>query len=500
VAGRRLSELAVVQNSPRPGADYWRIERPDGSPADVEVAVRDLRDDPTVNGTVYTVRDVTEPLRLERELTYLAFHDSLTGLPNRVRFGEAVQQAVTERGPDEVVGVLFIDVDDFKVVNDTMGHDVGDRLLEEVARRLSTVVGGGDLPARLGGDEFAILVHGAGSPSDVEDVAEQVVAVLSEPVILDGSLLNASASIGVATTEDARGKGDLLRHADLALYVAKGSGKGRWRRFQSVLHAQVVKRLELRAALDRAVAHGDFALAYQPIVALTTGATVGFEALLRWDDPERGLVLPGEFIDLAEDSGLIVPIGNWALQRAFADAAGWSTADGTAPYLSINVSVRQFRSPGLVDTIERELRDSGLPPGRLLLEITESLLLRDDERVWNDLARLRDKGIRIAIDDFGTGYSSLSYLRQVPVNVLKIDKSFIDTMATSPEQRSLVETIVRLARTLGLDVVAEGIQRPEDRDMLAALGCQYGQGYLFSKAMPDAEVGRWLAGHLVRTA
>jgi len=448
-----------------------------------------------------TALDITERKQAESRIAELATRDPLTGLPNRLLLSDRLARGITAAHREGgLLAVMFVDLDHFKRINDTLGHDIGDQLLVAVGERLSRQLRPDNTAARLGGDEFAVLIEDADSLADVEEQAEQTVQALAEPIVLGGSLLSASASIGVATTEDARGKGDLLRHADLALYVAKGSFKGRWRRFQSVLHAQVVKRLELRAALDRAVAHGDFALAYQPIVSLTTGATVGFEALLRWDDPERGLVLPGEFIDLAEDSGLIVPIGNWALQRAFADAAGWSTADGTAPYLSINVSVRQFRSPGLIDTIERELRDSGLPPGRLLLEITESLLLRDDERVWNDLARLRDKGIRIAIDDFGTGYSSLSYLRQVPVNVLKIDKSFIDTMATSPEQRSLVETIVRLARTLGLDVVAEGIQRPGDRDMLAALGCHYGQGYLFSKAMPEAEVGRWLAGHLTRTA
>jgi diguanylate cyclase (GGDEF)-like protein/PAS domain S-box-containing protein len=337
VAGRPLPDVLAMKHSdiaglPRAGSDlgYWVIERPDGERAEVEVSARDLRGDPTVNGLVLTVRDVTQRQRLERELTYLAFHDSLTGLANRVRFNEQVQHAVAAAGPDDVVGVLFVDVDDFKVVNDTMGHDVGDRLLQEVARRLSDVVSEDDLPARLGGDEFAILVRRARTPSDVEDVAEQVVAALTEPVIVDGSLLNASASIGVATTEDARGKGDLLRHADLALYVAKGSGKSRWRRFQSVLHAQVVKRLELRAALDRAVANEEFTLAYQPIVALATGAPVGFEALLRWDDPGRGLVLPGEFIEVAEDSGLIVPIGNWALHQAFADAAGWASGVGPA--------------------------------------------------------------------------------------------------------------------------------------------------------------------------
>jgi diguanylate cyclase (GGDEF)-like protein/PAS domain S-box-containing protein len=491
LAGRTLQRVRAGENPP--AQSYWAVERTDGGYADVEVSFSDLRSEPTVHGIVFTVRDVTERVRLERELTYLAYHDSLTGLPNRVRFGDEVQQAVLRSRPGGFVGVLFIDVDDFKVVNDTMGHDVGDSLLQEVARRLSTVVGHGDLAARLGGDEFAILIRDAPRPSHVEGVAQQVVTMLAEPVVLmNGSMLSASASIGVATTEDARGKGDLLRHADLALYVAKGSGKGRWRRFQADLHTQVVQRLETRAALDRAVAEGEFSLAYQPIVSLADAGPVGFEALLRWDDPVRGRMSPGEFIDVAEDSGLIVPIGEWTLHQAITDAAQWTVDNGSAPYVSINVSVRQFRSPGLLGRIERELRASRLPPTRLMLEITESLLLRDDEHTWRDLLRLRDLGIRVAIDDFGTGYSSLSYLRQVPADVLKLDKSFIDTMAASPTQRKVVETIIRLARTLGLDVIAEGIERSADRDLLAGMGCPYGQGFLFAGAMTDADARDWL--------
>jgi diguanylate cyclase (GGDEF)-like protein/PAS domain S-box-containing protein len=513
--GHRLPELVVEAQRPQAeaalarihrgeipqGEEYWSVARADGSTGDIEVSLRDLRDEPTVTGLVLTIRDVTERLRLERELTHLAFHDPLTGLPNRVRFNDQVQAAVA-RGwdGDDVVGVLFIDVDDFKVVNDTMGHETGDQLIEEVARRLSTVLDHGDVVARLGGDEFAVLVEHARTSAEIEQVAGRIVAALAEPVVISGSILSASASIGVATTSDASSKGDLLRQADLALYVAKGSGKGRWRRYQSALHTEMVKRLELRAALDQAVAQHDFVLAYQPIVSLVDGWPVGFEALLRWNDPQRGLILPGEFIDVAEDSGLIVPIGEWALPQAMQDAVAWSAGGGAAPYLSINVSVRQFRSPGLVDTIRRGLGSSGLAPDRLVLEITESLLLREDDRVWNDLHRLRELGIRLAIDDFGTGYSSLSYLRQVPVDVLKIDKSFIDTMGSSKEQRSLVETIVRLAKTLGLDVVAEGIQRNEDRDILIDIGCPYGQGFLFAAAMDTEDMQRWLRSHVAQTA
>jgi diguanylate cyclase (GGDEF)-like protein/PAS domain S-box-containing protein len=513
--GHRLPELVVEEQRPLAedaldrvhrgeypeGEEYWSVVRADGSTGDVEISLRDLRDEPTVTGLVLTVRDVTDRLRLERELTHLAFHDPLTGLANRVRFGDQVQEAVNRHWEgDNVVGVLFLDVDDFKVVNDTMGHETGDQLIEEVARRLSTVIGPGDVAARLGGDEFAVLVEHARNSIEVEQVAARIVSALAEPVVIGGAILSASSSIGVATTVDASSRGDLLRQADLALYVAKGSGKGRWRRYQSALHTEMVKRLELRSALDKAVAQQDFVLAYQPIVSLIDGRPVGFEALLRWDDPERGLVLPGQFIDVAEDSGLIVPIGEWALPQAMHDAVAWSAGDGAPPYLSINISVRQFRAPGLVETIHRGLESSGLAPDRLVLEITESLLLREDDRVWADLHRLRELGIRLAIDDFGTGYSSLSYLRQVPVDMLKIDKSFIDTMGSSKEQRSLVETIVRLAKTLGLDVVAEGIQRTQDRDMLIDIGCPYGQGFLFAAGMNNEELHRWLRSHVTQTA
>ncbi len=486
----------------RPSTGRWTTRNADGDTLLVEVTFRDLRQEPTVRGIVFTLRDVTEQLRLERELTDLAYHDPLTGLANRVLFSDQVRRAVAlPHGSGGIVGVLFVDVDDFKVVNDAMGHDTGDQLLIAVAQRLTAVLRPSDTAARLGGDEFAVLIEDA-SPSYVEHVADRIVRTLAEPVVLGASLVSASASIGVATTLDASASGDLLRQADLALYVAKGAGKGRWRRYQSDLHTAVVERLALRSALEHALAAGDFSLRYQPIVSLADAATVGFEALLRWEDPIRGTVGPTAFIDVAEDSGLIVPIGAWAMTKAIDDATSWSGVDGRhrAPYLSINVSVRQFRTPGLIDTIRRELERTGLPPDRLLLEITESLLLRDDERVWHDLTALRDIGIRVAIDDFGTGYSSLSYLRQVPIDVVKIDKSFIDSMESSPQQRALVEGIVRLAHTLGLEVVAEGIERPGDRDLLVSMGCPYGQGFLYSPPMAADAARRRLRAEQAATA
>lgn len=475
----------------------WTVLDAEGGRIQVEVSCRDLRRDQTVRGLVITLRDVTERRRLERELTHRAFHDSLTGLANRVLFGERVQQAVARASwSGRVVGVLFIDLDDFKVVNDTMGHETGDELLVSVAQKLAGTLRANDVAARLGGDEFAALIEDAHSIADVELVAERMVAVFAQPFVLDGTVVNASASIGVATTIDAAEGRDLLRQADLALYVAKGAGKGQWRRYQSAIHTAIVERLELRSELDQAIADESLTLRFQPIVALAGRETVGFEALVRWHHPTRGMVLPSQFIDVAEESGLIVPIGNWVLEKALATAAEWHAdlSFGPRPYVSVNVSARQFRSSDFAARVRRELAAAGLPPSALMLEITESLLLRDDEQVWSDLNALRASGVRIAIDDFGTGYSSLSYLNQVPVDVVKIDRSFISTMSSSPQQRALVAGIIRLAATLGLEVVAEGIEQESDRELLATVGCPLGQGFLFSEPLTDKDAAKWLLG------
>jgi PAS domain S-box-containing protein len=468
---QQLLDLVRVRPEKQSARADWTVTGAAGAPVEVEVSCRDLREDPTVAGLVVTLRDVTEQRQLERELKHRAFHDLLTGLPNRVLFTEQVERAVTRAQANvDIAGVLFVDLDDFKVVNDTLGHDIGDQLLVAVGQRLAAGL----------------------RPEDTEELAERTVQTLAEPIVLGGSLLSASASIGVATTVDAANSSDLLRQADLAVYEAKGGGKGRWLRYQSELHTAVVERLAMRAALERALEAGDFVLQYQPIVRLVDWVTVGFEALVRWVHPTRGMVAPGAFIEVAEDTGLIVPIGDWVLQKAMSDAISWAQSSPDAPYLSVNVSAKQFRQPGFIERVRDQLARADLPPQRMVLEITESLLLRDDEQVWSDLIALRESGIRVAIDDFGTGYSSLSYLRQVPIDVVKIDKSFIDPMAASTQQRDLVEGIVRLAHTLGLEVIAEGLERPQDRELLVDIGCPYGQGYLFSKPMTEQEALRWL--------
>jgi diguanylate cyclase (GGDEF)-like protein len=462
----------------------------------VECDGRDLRTDPTVRGVVVTLRDVTERRRLENDLAHQAFHDGLTGLANRVLFRDRLEQSFRLAGDGAGdIGVLFVDLDDFKEVNDTLGHAVGDQLLVTIGRRIGQVIGAGNTAARMGGDEFAILVPGAADPAAAELVAARIVAALSAPVeVSDGlggtHIVSGAGSIGVATSHDATSPTELLRHADMALYLAKGAGKGTWQRYRSDLHTAMVERLELRTSLLEAIDAEQFVLQYQPIVDIPTRGVVGVESLVRWQHPERGLLSPFHFIDLAEENGAIVGIGAWVLRESLRQFAAWQAADpGTAlRYVSVNVSARQFRTPGFVEQVREALADTGAEPGWLLLEITESLVLRDAEQVWADLRALRDLGVRIAIDDFGTGYSSLSYLRQMPVDVLKIDKSFIDDILASTQQRALVNAIVTLAGDLDLTVVAEGIEDAAQRDLLERMGCPYGQGYLFARPVWPAEI------------
>ena len=469
------------------GYEDWQIARRDGLSVQVQVRCSDLRGDSTVRGLVLTLRDVTEQRQLEDELKYRAFHDALTGLPNRLLFQDRAAHALARAKRDgTTIGVLFVDLDDFKVTNDTMGHSVGDQLLAAAAMRLSAMVQESDTAARLGGDEFALLIERFTDPAAVEAFAERVVRAFSEPFALaDGSVLT-TATVGVATTEDSADLDELLRHADLALYAAKTAGKRQWRRYLPVLSAGMIRRREVQAALEEAVNGSAFTLVYQPIVALTSGEIAGFEALVRWPHPQWGMMQPGQFIELAEETGHIVPLGSWVLGQAAAQVARWRRRlpRGTSLYVSVNVSARQFRDPGFVDSARAVLAESGLASSALMLELTESVLLNRDDRIHADLMELKAIGVKLAIDDFGTGYSSLSYLRELPIDVLKIDKSFVDGIAVSEQRLAIVEGIIRLAGTLHLDVIAEGIETEVQRDLLVSMGCQFGQGYLL--AMPVA--------------
>ncbi|SOB81103.1 PAS domain S-box-containing protein/diguanylate cyclase (GGDEF) domain-containing protein [Streptomyces sp. 1331.2] len=496
--GKALARMRGASDPPRGEharehpREHWRLLRHDRTPIEAEVRFNDLRADPTVGALVLTLRDVTEQRQMERELTHRAFHDSLTGLANRVLFQDRVGHALSrgERS-GSVTGVLFIDLDDFKVVNDTQGHAVGDELLVAVSLRISTALRSSDTAARLGGDEFAVLVEDATRPADVDTIAAGVLEVFTEPFKLKAGAVRVSASIGVATTEDSVDATELLTHADLALYSAKAAGRRQWCHYRPALQAGLVERHELNEHLDSAIAESAFQLYYQPIVDLRTGDLVAFEALVRWPHDRRGMVLPDEFIALAEESGQIVPLGAWVLERAAQEAAAWQAASSTVraatgrPPLrvNVNVSARQFRDAGFVDVVRQSLATSGIDPHTLVLELTESVLMRRDDRIHADMATLSDLGVAIAIDDFGTGYSSLSYLREFPISLLKIDKSFIDGLGHSAQQYALVEGISRIADTLGVQVIAEGIEHPEQRDLLAAMGCPLGQGYLFAHPM-----------------
>ncbi len=505
---RSLDGAVLGGRSGRSGLDtqreHWRLLRSDGTPIEAEVRANDLREDPTVSGLVLTLRDVTEQRQMERELTHRAFHDSLTGLANRVLFLDRVGHALS-RGERSgaVTGVLFIDVDDFKVVNDTQGHAVGDELLVAVSLRVSTALRTSDTAARLGGDEFAVLVEDALAPADVGALADAVLAAFAEPFKLSAGAVRVSASIGVATTEDSVDATELLSHADLALYSAKSAGKRQWCHYQPSLQAGLVARHELNENLDTAIAESAFRLYYQPIVDLASGALVAFEALVRWPHDRRGMVLPDEFISLAEESGQIVPLGAWVLERAAQEAAGWHASSSAAraaaglPPLrvNVNVSARQFRDAGFVDVVRGAVRTSGIPAESLVLELTESVLMRRDDRVHTDMHTLGELGVGIAIDDFGTGYSSLSYLREFPISILKIDKSFIDGLGLSQQQYALVEGIARIADTLGVQVIAEGIENTDQRDLLAAMGCPLGQGYLFAHPLTPDQARTFIAQH-----
>ncbi|WP_195911163.1 EAL domain-containing protein [Streptomyces kaniharaensis] len=480
------------QRNDRNRRETWQMVRVDHSTIEAEVRFSDLRQEATVGGLVLTLRDVTEQRALERELTHRAFHDSLTGMANRLLFQDRINHALAQSQREgTVVGVLFVDVDDFKVVNDIHGHAVGDELLVAVSLRLSTTVRASDTAARIGGDEFALLVEDSVTPADVETFADHVMGVFAEPFRLSVGQVSVYASVGIATTDDSFDAVELLAHADLALYEAKTAGKRQWRRYRPALQEGMAERHELQESLDQAPIETSFTVLYQPIVDLASGAAAGFEALVRWPHATRGVVLPEEFISLAEESGRIIPLGAWVLSEAVTEtirmqtlvqADTWAT-DRHSPYMSVNVSPRQFRDEGFVDRVRQVLDASQLPPSSLVLELTESVLMRHDDRVLADMRAITDLGVRIAIDDFGTGYSSLSYLRDFPISLLKIDKSFIDELGRSPQQYALVEGIVHLADTLGVKVIAEGIENQNQLELLLSMGCPLGQGFLFARPL-----------------
>jgi EAL domain-containing protein (putative c-di-GMP-specific phosphodiesterase class I) len=354
-------------------------------------------------------------------------------------------------------------------------------LLVEFGRRLTDVARDSDTVARISGDEFALLIENLTHPADADITAERVMGAFREPFQLSQGEVSMTATIGMATSEDSDTVDDLMRHADMALYAAKAAGKRRCQRYTPALGSSLRHRIEMRSAIEEAITAEQFTLAYQPIVTMRTGAIAGFEALIRWPHPQRGMIMPGQFIDVAEETGLIVPLGAWVLDRAVADLARLRDQSDEAPYISVNVAARQFRIAGFVTIVKNALESSGLPPSALLLELTESSLLRRDGNIAAELGQLKQLGVHLAIDDFGTGYSSLSYLREMPIDVVKIDRSFVDGIDRSSQRLALIRGIVAIAHTLRISVIAEGVETDEQYALLADIGCEYGQGYLMAK-------------------
>ncbi len=472
----------------------WRILHDDGSWHHVEVIATNLLDDETVEGIVLTLRDVSERRSLEEELKHQAFHDGLSGLANRALFTDRLDHALDRSARSKAsLAVLFLDLDDFKLVNDSLGHAYGDALLVEVAGRLTECLRGGDTAARFGGDEFAILMEELVSVDEACDVADRITDALREPVRVQDREIRVRASIGIACnrlgTEDSS---ELIQAADVAMYAAKAGGKGRYEVYQPSLQASVVERLERTADLQRAVDHDEFELYYQPILSLEGGTGIGFEALIRWRHPERGLLPPDEFIHLAEETGLIVPIGRWVLQTACDQARRWQHLfpEAMPLRLSVNISARHFQHDSLVDDVAGALQASGFDARALVIEITENVLVQDSETVITRMLALKELGVSLAIDDFGTGYSSLSYLKSFPIDILKVDKAFVDDVM---EDSALAEAIVRLGQTMNLQTVAEGIEQAGQLEALRAFGCQFGQGFYLAQPLPTAELSAFLS-------
>ena len=468
-----------------------RLRHRDGSYRWCETVTTDLRADPAVAGVVLSTRDVTERRGLEEELRAAARSDHLTGLPNRAAFMERLGAATALRTTTGAsLAVIFADLDNLKTVNDSLGHEAGDALLVAVAARIAGAVRPGDSVARLSGDEFAVLLLGDDAAEQARTVAARVQASVREPVRAAAHEVRTGVSVGVATAAAAAAAGlNVLRAADVAMYAAKAAGKNRVVTFAPHHHGDHLERERLRADLQTALDDGQLVLHYQPLTAMPSGEVVGHEALLRWQHPVRGLVPPMDFVPAAEATGLIVPIGRWVLREALRQHAAWAAraaAEGTAAPrgISVNVSLRQFGSAALVDDVAAALAEHGVDPAELTIEVTESLFAADAARAAATLRELRALGVRVALDDFGTGYCSLSYLRAFEIDTVKIDKSFVDHVATSASDRALVTAIVALADALGVAVLAEGVEDAEQAAVLAELGCPTGQGYHFARPAP----------------
>jgi diguanylate cyclase (GGDEF)-like protein/PAS domain S-box-containing protein len=485
IAGQPAGQRSLVEfRVGRAGEEDWR---------DVEALACNLLEDQAVEGIVLNMRDVSERKAFENELEHQAFHDTLTGLPNRALFRNRVEHALVARRRDHLpVAVLFIDVDDFKYVNDSLGHAAGDEVLQEVGRRLQDCMRPVDTAARLGGDEFAILIRDSESELHSIEIASRVMSALKAPIALDGRDVTLAVSVGIAfsdqhmvSTEDAD---ELLRNADAAMYMAKENGKDNYQLFNPEIHARAMSRMRLKAELQRALDAGEFTLRYQPIMDLERGDMAGMEALARWEHPQRGTLSPTEFVPLLEETGLIVPVGRAILAEACAWAARMQRECPREPPLSmaVNVSAKQLQRPEFIEEVAEVLRDTAIPPNSLTLELTESVMMQDMEVSLVRLEALRELGVKLAIDDFGTGYSSLNYVRELPVDILKIDRSFLAD--ANPQVEQMTASIIELARIFNLRAVAEGVEREDQLERLQGIHCDFGQGFHFAQPLSQHEI------------
>jgi diguanylate cyclase (GGDEF)-like protein/PAS domain S-box-containing protein len=512
--GRNVAELAHPEDLPRirpqledPSAaerrsTEMRGRRRDGSWLSCEILVKNLSHDPSIRGWVLTCRDITERKALEEQLAHQAFHDSLTGLANRALFGDRVEHALMRsRRSTARLAVLFIDLDKFKNVNDTLGHRAGDELLESVAERLRSALRAPDTAARLGGDEFAVLLEDIDEAAACE-IAGRLLRVLEVPFTVQGVEVLVGASIGISMGGSADVVGELLRKADTAMYAAKERGRGRYELFGDRMELGQLHRLELHAQLKRAIDQDELTVHYQPVVRLDPLTVVGVEALVRWQHPTRGLLYPGDFISVAEETGLIEPLGNAVLEQSCAQAAAWSrTLAREHPIrIGVNFSARQLQQRGCVDLVASALKRHEIDPELIILEITESVLMEDPQEVAAQLELLQALGVNVAIDDFGTGYSSLSYLRRFPVRICKIDRFFVGGMDGGPEESAYARAIIKLGHSLGLDVVAEGVETQGELEELTRAGCDFAQGYLFARPAAAEDIGHMLTSDLMEPA
>ncbi len=446
---------------------------------------------------ISVVEDISVRKRAEERIQYLATHDGLTGLPNRAMFSQLLGLAIeTARRYDREFAVLFIDLDRFKVINDTLGHDAGDVLLREIGARLRETMRASDVVARLGGDEFVVLVQEVSEAAQVAAIARNILSVVMRPVVILGQECRVTASVGVCM-HPTEGQDDsaVMKHADMAMYCAKEEGKNTYQFYTRSMRAHSIERLALETSLRRALERNELALHYQAKVNFQTGVITGVEALLRWRNPDLGNVPPAQFIPLAEETGLIVPIGRWVLRTACEQSVAWQRAGLPAVRMSVNLSLRQLGDEGLTGEVESVLDETGLDPELLELEVTESMIMHNAERAVEVLARIKALGVRLAIDDFGTGYSSLAHLKRFPIDTLKVDRSFIREVPSDPEDRAITEAIIAMGKTLSLTVVAEGVETPEQQAFLSQHACDEMQGYYFSTPIPSEEFARLLRNH-----